>query len=108
MEKAGRELGLRVAREGFCDRRYEDDGNLASRKLQDAIIKDPAEAVRQVVDMVTKGEFLSRTGKVVRATADTVCLHGDEPGAAAMAKQVRAGLEAAGIKTVPLPDMSLA
>ena len=107
MEKAARELGLRVAREGFCDRRYDDDGNLASRNLPDAMIKDPAEAVRQVLGMVTKGEFLSRTGKLVKAGADTVCLHGDAPNAAAMAKQVRAGLEAAGIKLVPLPAMDL-
>jgi UPF0271 protein len=107
MEKAGRELGLRVAREGFCDRRYEDDGNLTSRNQPDAMIKDPAEAVQQVLGMVTKGELLSRTGKVVKASVDTVCLHGDEPHAAAMARQVRAGLEAAGISILPLPAMNL-
>src|SRR5882672_5248402 len=51
MEKAGRTLGLRVAREGFCDRQYEDDGNLTSRKIQGSVIKDPVVATKQVVEM---------------------------------------------------------
>lgn len=107
MEKAGRELGLTVAREGFCDRHYDDDGNLTTRRRADAMIKDPAEAVRQVVGMVTKGEFLSINGKVVKAGADSLCLHGDEPTAVAMAHAVRKGLEDAGVKIVPLPEMKL-
>ena len=52
MEKAARTLGLRVAREGYCDRQYEDDGNLASRKLSGTVIKDPYVAAKQVVEMV--------------------------------------------------------
>lgn len=107
METAGRELGLPVAREGFCDRYYDDDGNLTSRRLSNAMIKDPAEAVRQVIGMVTKGEFLSRHGNPVKVTVDTLCVHGDEPTAVAMARHIRAGLEAAGIKVVPMPEIKL-
>ena len=107
MERAGRELGLATAREGFCDRHYEDDGTLTPRSHPDAMIKDPAEAIRQVVNMVTTGEFRARSGKMIKATIDTLCLHGDEPTAIEMAKQVRAGLEAAGVSIVPLTEMKL-
>ncbi|MGV3652809.1 MAG: LamB/YcsF family protein [Noviherbaspirillum sp.] len=107
MEKAGRELGLKVAREGFCDRLYEDDGNLASRKLPDAVIKDPAQAARQVVRMVVEGEIITRSGKRIERRVDSLCVHGDEPTAIALAAEVRKGLEEAGVKIVPLTEMDL-
>src|ERR1700693_2099158 len=58
MEKAGRTLGLRVACEGFCDRLYDDDGNLTSRGIPGSVIKDPAVATKRVVDMVLSGEII--------------------------------------------------
>ncbi len=54
MEKAGRKLGLPVAVEGFCDRQYDDDGNLTSRKIPGSVLKDAAAATRQVIDMVVE------------------------------------------------------
>lgn len=108
MEKAGRKLGLKVALEGYCDRQYEDDGNLVSRKVPGSVIKDPAVAVKQVVHQVVNGEIVSRNGKRLQRRVDTLCVHGDEPTAVALARAVREGLEAAGVKVVPLTEMKLA
>lgn len=108
MEKAGHQLGLKVACEGFCDRLYDDDGNLTSRKLPGSVIKDPAVATQRVVDMVLNGEIISRNGKRVPRRFDTLCVHGDEPTAIVLARAVRDGLEAAGVKIVPITEMALA
>ncbi|MEO8667226.1 MAG: 5-oxoprolinase subunit PxpA [Bauldia sp.] len=108
MEKAGRELGLRVAREGFCDRQYDDEGNLVSRKLPGSVLKDPEAVVAQVLRMVLHGEIVTRSGKVIQQGADTLCIHGDEPTAIRIAGATRAALEKAGVKIVTLPEMALA
>jgi UPF0271 protein len=105
MASAGRKLGLRVALEGFCDRLYEDDGNLASRKIPGAVIKDPAAAAKQAVHIAVNGEVISRNGKAVAHRVHTLCLHGDEPTAMAVGTAVRKGLEDAGVKIVTLPEM---
>ena len=107
MEKAGRELGLRVAREGFCDRLYDDDGNLTSRKVPGAVLHEPEAVKQRVVDMVLNEEIVSRNGKRLPVRLDTLCVHGDEPSAVVVARGVRDGLEAAGIRVVPLPEMTL-
>ncbi len=107
MEKAGRELGLRVALEGFCDRQYEDDGNLTSRKIPGSVIKDPAEAARRVVRMVVENTITSRSGKSIPCKLHSLCVHGDEPTAVALARSVREALEAAGVQLVPLTDIQL-
>lgn len=106
MERAGRTLGLRVAREGFCDRLYDDDGNLTSRSIPGAVIKDPAVAAKRVVDMVRNGEIVSRNGKRIACKIDTLCVHGDEPTAVDLARAVRTSLETAGVEIVPLTEMS--
>src|SRR5580698_5067326 len=93
MEKAGRTLGLSVAREGFCDRRYDDEGNLWSRKHADAVIKEPEIAAKQVVRMVLDGEVVSRNGKTVKHQVDTLCIHGDEGTAILIAEACRKALE---------------
>ena len=94
METAALKLGLRLAREGFADRQYEDDGNLASRSIPGTVLKDPAEAAEQVVRMVRDGEVVSRHGKTIKVKVDTVCVHGDEPTAVEVAGAVRKRLEA--------------
>jgi UPF0271 protein len=108
MERAGERLGLPVAREGFSDRRYDDLGNLASRALPDAVIRDPDEAAAQVVRMVSESETVSLSGKTLRIKVDTICLHGDEPTAVHTAGKVREALEASGIEIVPLPEIGIA
>jgi 5-oxoprolinase (ATP-hydrolysing) subunit A len=107
MEWAAEKMGLRLAREGFCDRQYDDDGNLTSRKIPGSVIKDPLIAAEQVVRMVTEGAIVSRNGRRIPRKVDTLCVHGDEPTAIALAAQVRKGLEAAGVEIVPLTQMPL-
>ena len=107
MEWEAEKMGLRLAREGFCDRQYDDDGNLTSRKIPGSVIKDPLIATEQVVRMVTEGAIVSRNGRRIPRKVDTLCVHGDEPTAIALAAQVRKGLEAAGVEIVPLTQMPL-
>ena len=98
MEKAALELGLPVAREGFCDRSYEDDGNLTSRKLPGAVLHEANEIRDRVVAMVLDEAIVSRTGRRLPVRLDTLCLHGDRGWLVAAARAVRRGLEAAGDK----------
>jgi UPF0271 protein len=105
MEKAALKLGLRVAREGFADRQYEEDGNLASRSIAGTVFREPRRALEQALRMVEAGEVVTRSGSVIRLEVDTICVHGDEPSAVEVAKAVRAGLDKAGIEVVPLPEL---
>ncbi len=107
MERAGRKLGLAVAREGFCDRLYDDDGNLTSRKVPGAVLTDPEIVKERVVNMVLNDEIVSRSGKRLKARLDTLCVHGDEPTGVIVARAAREGLEAAGVRIVPLTEMAL-
>jgi len=108
MERAAQQLGLPLAREGFCDRLYDDDGNLTSRKIQGAVLHDPGEITKRVVHMVLNDEIVSRNGKHIPRKIDSLCVHGDEPSAVEAARAVRKGLEAAGVRVVPLTEMKLA
>ena len=107
MERAALELGLPLAREGFCDRLYDDDGNLTSRKLAGAVIKDPDLVRQRVVNIVLNDEIVSRNGKKLKLRLDTLCVHGDEPTGVIVARAARAALEAAGVRIVTLPEMAL-
>ena len=107
MEKAARELGLPLAREGFCDRLYDDDGNLTSRKVPGAVLTDPEIVRERVVNMVLDDEIVSRSGKRLKVQLDTLCVHGDEPTGVIVAHAARAGLELAGVRVIPLPEMPL-
>jgi UPF0271 protein len=99
--RAGRELGLRVAREAFGDRAYNEDGTLVSRKLPGSLITDPDRVAERVVQLVS-GKIAAITGAEIRLEVDTVCLHGDTPGAGEIARRVRERLQAAGIRPVPM------
>jgi len=105
MEKAGRKLGLRVAREGFADRQYEEDGNLASRSIPGTVYREPGKALEQALRIVENGEVVARSGKLIKVEVDTICVHGDEPSAVEVAQAVRAGLDKAGIQVVTLPEL---
>jgi UPF0271 protein len=94
----GHRAGLRVAAEIFADRSYESDGSLTSRRLPGSVIHDPSAVVQRAVEMVTTRRVVATDGSVIRLDADTLCLHGDTPGAADLARRVRAGLEAAGVR----------
>ena len=107
MEKAAQELGLPLAREGFCDRLYDDDGNLTSRKIAGSVLHDPEVVKERVVKMVLNDEIISRNGKSLRVHLDTLCVHGDEPSGVIVARAAREGLEEAGIRVIPLSEMTL-
>ena len=100
---AARAIGLRVAEEGFADRRYEPDGSLRSRRLEGALL-GPAEAAAQAVSIVRDGVVTATDGSTVRVRADTICIHGDGPDAVEAATAVRAALAGAGIAVAALRD----
>jgi UPF0271 protein len=101
---AGERAGLRVAAEIFADRAYEPDGSLASRRKPGAVIHDAAVVVERAVKMARDGEVVATDGSTIRLDADTMCLHGDTPGSAELARQIRHGLESAGIRVKNLRE----
>ncbi len=96
-EQVARDAGLSVASEVFADRRYTDEGQLVSRKDPRAMITSEEESIRQVIAMVHQGRFQSVSGREISVRADTICLHGDQPGAVAFARAVRQALTELGI-----------
>jgi UPF0271 protein len=100
-----RKTKARVAAEGFADRVYADDGQLVSRKLgKDALVSDPAKAAEQAVRMVMEGKVKTITGKTIDVKVQTICIHGDSPGADKIVAAVRDGLVKAGAVVKPLRD----
>jgi len=95
---AGLAAGLPVASEAFADRAYEPNGSLRARSSTGAVHTDPAVAAAQAVSIARDGRVRAHDGSMLEIRADTICIHGDTPGAAAMAKAVREALEAAGIE----------
>ena len=92
LERAGDKHGLRVAREVYADRAYDDNGNLVSRKIEGAVIHDAAIAVPRILKMVEQQAVTSASGKRIPMQFDTICVHGDNPSAIAIARAVRDGL----------------
>ncbi len=80
-----RQQGVPFLAEGFCDRAYAEDGTLVDRSRANSVLHDPEQAARQGVKLVGGG------------TIDTLCVHGDSPGAVALAEAVRRALEQAGV-----------
>ncbi|MBO6563053.1 MAG: 5-oxoprolinase subunit PxpA [Nisaea sp.] len=105
--KAGEMLNVPTASEVFADRTYDAEGNLTSRKRDDAMIRDPEQAVEHVLRMVETGKVRSTDGVDVPVKVHSICVHGDEPTGPAVASAVRKALEAKGIEVVPLPDVPL-
>ncbi|WP_457090260.1 LamB/YcsF family protein [Microvirga sp. P5_D2] len=101
MEKASDTLGVKVAREIFADRTYEDNGTLTSRKKPGAVLHDADAAAERVFRMVQDKAVITTSGKHIPVEIDTICVHGDEPTAVAMARTVRQKLEANGIAIEP-------
>ena len=101
MLDAGRAAGLTVAAEGFADRAYEPDGSLTPRSVAGAVIQDLSLVVQRAVRMVTESRVTARDGSEIRLQVDTICVHGDTPGAAGLAHALRQGLEAAGVQVGP-------
>lgn len=89
--------GLRVLSEAFADRAYNPDGTLVSRREEGSVLHDPVTITANMVRLASEGTIVARDGSVLKVKADSICVHGDTPGAVAMAAAVRAGLEAAGV-----------
>jgi 5-oxoprolinase (ATP-hydrolysing) subunit A len=97
-----REAGFEAAAEAFADRRYEADGTLRSRKFDDALIRDPAEAGRQALRIAERGTAIACDGTAIAVDAQTICIHGDTRGAPELARVVAHTLREAGIELQPL------
>lgn len=93
----GRELGLRVVEEGFADRSYAEDGSLMPRSAPGSLISDPGAAARQALRIAAEGTVAAVGGRIVPVAAETICIHGDSPGAVQLALRIRGELAAAGI-----------
>ncbi|WP_307050556.1 LamB/YcsF family protein [Arthrobacter oryzae] len=89
--------GLRGVSEAFADRAYNPDGTLVSRSLPGAVLHDPAEVAEHVLRMATDSAIRAVDGSILKVNADSICVHGDSPGAVAMAVAVKAALSDAGI-----------
>ena len=97
LERAARAVNLRVVREVFADRNYLSDGSLVPRTRPDALLHDPEEAALRVIRMLTEGVVRSVDGKDVEVQGETICVHGDTPGAAAFVRALRSRLEEGGV-----------
>ena len=105
MERAGQRHNLRMAREIYADRTYQDDGNLTSRKQPGAVLHDAEEAAERVLAMVRERAIISVSGKRVPVSIDTICVHGDNPKAVALARRVREVLEKDCVRIRPMAEV---
>jgi 5-oxoprolinase (ATP-hydrolysing) subunit A len=91
-------LGIRTVAEAFADRAYQPDGRLVSRREAGAVLADPAQIAERVVTMVTTGQVTAIDGPQIAVSVESVCVHGDSPGAVQIATAVADQIQAAGIE----------
>ena len=96
-----RERGLRTIAEAFADRAYTPQGSLVSRREKGAVLHDAELVARRMLQLVTDGVVQAIDGSLTRVQADSICVHGDSPGAVEMAREVRRTLEQAGVTLKP-------
>lgn len=99
-----REEGLTVIAEAFADRAYHADGTLVSRREAGSVLHDPRQVAQRMLQLITEGGLESIEGKFTPIAADSICVHGDSPGAIDMARQLRALLEQSGIQIRSFTD----
>lgn len=92
-----KDVGLITASEVFADRRYEDNGQLVSRRESDAVITDTEEALNQVLKMVKENKVISKNNKEITLQADTICVHGDGAHAIDFVAKIRKAFTKEGI-----------
>jgi UPF0271 protein len=98
LARAGEAHGLQIAREIFADRNYLNDGWLVPRTRPDALLRDPKEAAERVLRMLREGKVRSVEGRDVEVRGETICVHGDTPGAVEFARELRKQLEHEGVR----------
>jgi 5-oxoprolinase (ATP-hydrolysing) subunit A len=106
LARAGEAHGLQVAREVFADRNYLSDGWLVPRTRTDALLTDPVEAAKRVLRMLRESKVQSVEGDDVNVRAETICVHGDTPGAVEFARELRSQLVSQGVR-ITSPQSSL-
>ncbi|WP_370333700.1 LamB/YcsF family protein [Mycolicibacterium hippocampi] len=94
-------VGLRTVAEAFADRAYRPDGRLVSRRERDAVLSDPDEIAERVMSMVSAGRVTAVDGSTIQISVESICVHGDSPGAVAIACAVRDRLAADGVRLEP-------
>lgn len=99
--RAGESAGLRLIYEVFADRTYEDDAQLTPRSKPGSVLHDATDISARVVQMVQDRALRTRSGKTIKVDIDTVCIHGDTPGAVQIAGAVKSALEKSGIEIAP-------
>lgn len=102
MAEIASKSGLKIAREAFADRAYHKDGSLVSRKRQGSVIHDPERVAERVIRMVQEGKIQSIEGDLIDLEVDTICVHGDTPGAVQLAQTIRRKLQEAGIPVLSM------
>ncbi len=100
--RVGERYGLRVAYEGFPDRAYTPQGNLVPRSQPGAVIEDPEHVVQRAIQMAGDGRIKAINGDLIDLHVETLCVHGDNPGAVEMVRRIRQELEAADIQILPV------
>lgn len=103
MAAAAADAGLRFVPEAFADRRYRADGTLQPRDEPGSVITDPEAAATQAV-AIGEGRVTAVDGSVVDLRAESICCHGDTPGAAGIAAAVRAGLASSGVRVAAIRE----
>jgi UPF0271 protein len=104
-EQVARRMGLRVAREVFADRAVDARGALVPRSVPGAVIHDASTVVDRSLRLVVERRVTAITGEDLELEADTVCLHGDTPGAVGLAASMRRAFDRAGVEAVPMADL---
>ncbi len=92
---------MAVVAEAFCDRAYLPDGSLAPRSAPGSLVLDPAEVARRAVSLATGEGVRAVDGSRLALDCDTLCIHGDTPGAPSLGAAVRRALSAAGVALAP-------
>jgi 5-oxoprolinase (ATP-hydrolysing) subunit A len=101
LARAGESHGLQIACEVFADRNYLNDGWLVPRTRPDALLRDPKQAAERVLRMLREGKVRSVEGRDVKVHVETICVHGDTPGAVEFARELRTQLEKEGVRIRP-------
>ena len=106
MEIAAKKFNMKIACEIFADRNYEDDGNLVSRKKPSALITDPEQAKKHVLNMIKNQTINCLSGKQIPCEIDSVCIHGDNESSLLTAKIIRNNLVDNGLILKPLNKLN--
>ncbi len=93
MINAAQNIGLKVAREAFADRAYEEDGSLVARTKEGAMIEDEEVAIKRVIKMIKENKVTAITGKDIPIKVDSICVHGDGAKALEFVKKLSLALK---------------